>query len=104
MNDGAFAGPAVGMKRFYRAGSPGYDEALKSPVVWKWPNYSMIREMSWKLPDSYLVVWLHEPRAVIDLEGDQSEIFLPDPSKGEWMSIDDYRVGNDFIKSPPASK
>ena len=104
LTDGVFAGPEVGLKHYYRVGSAGYDEALKSPVVWKWPDYSTVREMIWKLPDSYLTVWLHEPRAEISLEGDQSQIILPDTSKGEWVALDNYRVGNDLIKTPPVLK
>ena len=104
LSNGVFAGPEVGLKHFYAASSPGYDEALKSPVVWKWPNYSSVREMIWKLPDSYLTVWMHEPRAEISLDGDQSQIILPDTSKGEWVALDNYRIGNDLIKTPPTMK
>ena len=104
LSDGVFAGPEVGLKHFYRAGSTGYDEALNSPVVWKWPNYSTIREMIWKLPDSYLTVWLHEPRAEISLDGDQSQILLPDTSKSDWVALDNSRIGNELIKPPPVLK
>lgn len=104
-NDGIFAGPKVGLKHFYRPGNPDYAAHLHDPVVWKYPDYSTIREMIWKLPDSYLTVWLHEPRAVIDLSGgDDSQILLPATTEGAWVALDNYRIGNDFFKTPPVFK
>ena len=99
-----FAGPKVGLKHLYRKDSPDYAKHLEDPVVWQYPEYSTIREMIWKLPDSYLTVWLHEPRAVIDLNGDNSQIFLPNTAAGDWVSLDNYRIGNDFFDAPPVLK
>ena len=100
---GSFAGPVRGWKHFYRLDSPELAEHSKDPVVWSYPNYSTIREMIWKLPDSYLTMWLHEPRAVINLDGDSSEVLLP-KSGGDWVALDNYRVGNALLKTEPVLK
>ncbi len=102
--EGSFAGPTLGLKHFYRENSPDYAERLKAPVVWKFPEYSMIREMIWKLPDSSLTVWLHVPRGEITLTGDDTQIYLPPTADGEWVVLDNYRVGNDLLKPESISK
>ncbi len=104
LSEGSFAGPKVGLKRFYRHESPQYAERLNDPVVWSFPRYSLIREMVWKLPDSTLTMWLHEPRATITLEGEYSEVFLPKVAEGDWVALDNYRVGNDLLAAPSAAQ
>lgn len=103
LENGSFAGPERGLKHFYRLNSPELAAHLNDPVVWSYPNYSVIREMIWKLPDSYLTMWLHEPRAVINLDSDNSEVLMPKGS-GEWVALDNYRVGNALLKTEPALK
>ena len=100
-----FAGQKVGFKKFYLPGSPEYNQHVNDPVVWKFPQYSMIREMTWKLPDSLLTVWLHEPRAILDLSGgEDTQIYLPSTADGEWVALDNYRLGNDFLAKENGAK
>ena len=103
MSEGVVAGPEVGQKRYYPLRSPDLAEHLKdAETVWKYPQYSTVREMIWKLPDSFLTIWFHEPRAEIDLgatgpDGSAS-ITLPDTSHGDWEAIDNFRLGNDLVR------
>ncbi len=106
LSDGAFAGPAVGLKRFYAKTLPDYEKRLKdAEVVWTFPQYMTIREVIWQFPDSYLTVWMREPRAEIDLGDNPGVVALPTaPDEGgDWVVIDNFRVGIDLIKPPSAS-
>ncbi len=102
LNYGSFAGPYNGLKHYYRFSDPDYDKHMKeAETTWTYPQYSTIREMIWRQQDSYLTVWLHEPRAEIDLSGKDGEIVLPDTSAGEWVALDNYRVGKGLLKTEP---
>ncbi len=103
MSEGSVAGPQVGQKKFWSSKSPDYAKQLEAAeVVWRYPQYSTIREMIWKLPDSFLTIWFHEPRAEIDLGAvgpdGQASISLPDTSHGDWEAIDNFRLGNDLVR------
>ena len=45
----------------------------EAETTWTYPQYSTIREMIWRQQDSYLTIWLHEPRAEIDLGANDAE-------------------------------
>ncbi len=103
MSEGVVAGPDVGQKKFWPLKTPDLADKLKEAgVVWRYPEYSTIREMIWKLPDSYLTIWFHEPRAEIDLSATgpdgEASISLPDTSHGDWVELDNYRLGNDLVR------
>ena len=70
--------------------------------MWRYPQYSTIRELIWKLPESFLTVWFHEPRAEVDLgkvgPDGQADIELPDTVAGDWVALDNYRLGNDLVR------
>lgn len=101
LQEGSFAGHSMGLKHFYPLKTPGYAQLLKdAPVTWTFPQYSTIREVIWKLPDSYLTVWLHEPRAEVNLAGDAIDMTLPKSPPGEWVALDNYRVGKDLVAQP----
>ncbi len=103
MNDGAFVGPAVGLKRFLSRTLPDYEARTKdAEAVWTFPQYQVIREVIWQLPDSYLTAWMREPRAEIDISEHPGEVELPTtPDGGDWVVIDNFRVGKDLVKNPP---
>ena len=102
LNYGSFAGPYNGLKHYYRFSDPDYEKHMKeAETTWTYPQYSTIREMIWRQQDSYLTVWLHEPRAEINLGGNDAEITLPDTSSGGWVALDNYRVGKGLIKTEP---
>jgi hypothetical protein len=92
---GTFAGPRIGQKHYYLFKWADYQEHVKdAETVWGFPQYSAIREIIWKLPDSYLTIWLHEPRAEMSLgDGDTIDLTLPTASSGDWVALDNYRVG-----------
>lgn len=92
---GTFAGPRVGLKHYYLFRSADYQAHVKdAETVWGFPQYSTIREIIWKLPDSYLTIWLHEPRAEMSLgDGDTIDLTLPSVAAGDWVALDNYRVG-----------
>ena len=98
------AGPEVGQKKYWPLKSPDYakHDGGRRRSLWRYPQYSTIREMIWKLPDSFLTIWFHEPRAEIDLSAvgpdGQASITLPDTSHGDWESIDNFRLGNDLVR------
>ena len=103
MTEGSVVGPAVGQKKFVALKAPDYAEQIKdAEVVWRYPQYSTVREMIWKLPDSFLTIWFHEPRAEIDLSAvgpdGEASIALPDTSHGDWITLDNFRLGNDLVK------
>ena len=103
MTEGSVVGPAVGQKKFVALKAPDYEARVKeAEVVWRYPQYSTVREMIWKLPDSFLTIWFHEPRAEIDLSATgpdgEASISLPDTSHGDWITLDNYRLGNDLVK------
>ncbi len=103
MSEGSVAGPQVGQKKYWPLKSPDYAKQMEAAeMVWRYPQYSTIREMIWKLPDSFLTIWFHEPRAEIDLSAvgpdGQASISLPDTSGGDWVSLDNFRLGNDLVR------
>ena len=103
MTEGSVAGPEVGQKKFYPIKSPDYAQTMEeAPVTWRYPQHSVIREMIWKLPDSFLTIWFHEPRAEIDLSAvgpdGQASLSLPDTSHGDWVELDNFRLGNDLVR------
>ncbi len=106
MTDGAFVGPAVGQKHFVPNSAPDFEARTKdAEAIWTYPQFNVIRELVWKLPDSYLTVWMREPRAEIDLTDPSSTVALPaDPEGGgDWVVIDNIRVGKDLIEVAPAA-
>lgn len=106
MSDGSFAGPAVGLKRFYRKTLPEYETLTKdAEALWSFPQYVVIRELVWQFPDSYLYIWMREPRAEIDISDDSGIVALPTAPDdgGDWVVIDNFRLGKDLVKAPPAS-
>ena len=104
LTEGSFAGPDIGLKHYYLMKAPNYAARLKdAPTTWTFSKYSAIRELIWKLPDSYLTVWLHEPRAEASLGQDGIDLTLPATAPGQWVALDDYRIGKDLLaKAPPA--
>ena len=106
MTDGAFVGPLVGQKRFVLNSAPDFEARTKdAEAIWTYPQFNVIRELVWKLPDSYLTVWMSEPRAEIDLTDPNSTVALPTPPEGggDWVVIDNIRVGKDLVKAAPAA-
>ena len=102
LNYGTFAGPYNGLKHYYRFNDPDYAKHVEgAETVWAYPQYSTIREMIWRQADSYLTVWLHEPRAEIDLTGKDGDIALPSTAGGDWVALDNYRVGKGLLKTEP---
>ena len=102
--DGVFVGPLVGLKKFYPRNAPDFAARTKdAELTWGFPQFSVIREMIWLLPDSYLTLWLREPRAEVSIgEGGSTVLNLPG-GEGEWTCIDNFRVGKDLVKTPPTS-
>lgn len=103
MTEGVVAGPEVGQKRYVALKAPDYAKQTgDAEVVWRYPQYSTIRELIWKLPDSFLTIWFHEPRAEIDLSATgpdgAASIALPDTSHGDWEALDNFRLGNDLVR------
>ncbi len=103
LNDGSMLGPEIGQKKFVSLKAPDYAKRFEdAETVWRYPQYSAIREMIWKLPESYLTIWFHEPRAELDLGNvkpdGEVDIELPDTSKGDWAALDNYRLGNDLVR------
>ncbi len=103
MTEGSVAGPVVGQKKFVPLKAPDYAERVKdAEVVWRYPQYSTVREMIWKLPDSFLTIWFHEPQAEIDLSATgpdgEASISLPDTSHGDWITLDNFRLGNELVR------
>ena len=99
---GSFAGPYNGLKHYYRFKDPDYAQHMQgAETTWTYPQYATIREMIWRQQDSYLTVWLHEPRAEINLAGDDAEVTLPDTSAGDWVALDNYRVGKGLLRAEP---
>ena len=99
---GSFAGPYNGLKHYYRFTDPDYEQHMKgAETTWTFPQYSVIREMIWRQQDSYLTVWLHEPRAEIELGASDAEVTLPTTGSGEWVALDNYRVGKGLLKTEP---
>ena len=96
--EGSFAGPDIGLKHYYLLKDPSYAGRLQGATTrWTFPKYTTIRELIWKLPDSYLTVWLQEPQAEASFEGDNANLTLPSTAPGEWVALDDYRVGRDLL-------
>ena len=103
LNAGSVMGPEIGQKKFVSLKAPDYEKQFDAAdTVWRYPQYSTIRELIWKLPESYLTVWFHEPRAEVDLgkvgPDGQADIELPDAVAGDWVALDNYRLGNDLVR------
>ncbi len=97
LNKGSVAGPLLGQKHYYPLDSPDYAARLaEAKVVWSYPEYSQVRELTWKLPDSYLTIWFHEPRAEVTFSDDNADLSLPKSGPGEWVALDNYRLGLDL--------
>ncbi len=104
LQEGSFAGPDIGLKHYYLFKDPGSAARLKDATTsWTFPKYTAIRELIWKLPDSYLTVWLQEPRAEASFEGDNANLTLPATAPGKWVALDDYRVGKELLARNPAA-
>ena len=106
MADGALAGPLVGIKRFYLNASPDFEARTKdAEAVWTYPQFNVIREIIWQLPDSYLTVWMREPRAEIDLADPSGAVALPTPPEngGDWVVMDNFRVGKELVRAAPTA-
>ncbi len=100
MTEGTFIGPRIGQKQFVPLDAPDYAARLKAPgaVVMQFPQFTVIRELIWQLPDSYLTIWMFQPRAEIDFRGDYADMRLPKSAPGVWVAVDNYRVGLDLVK------
>ena len=106
MSDGAFVGPFAGQKRFVYNNAADFETRTKdAEAVWTAPQFNVIREIVWQLPDSYLTVWMREPRAEIDLTDPSGVVALPTAPEGssDWVVIDNYRVGKELVRAAPAS-
>lgn len=106
LTEGSFIGPRIGLKHFIRADAPDYEARLREPgtVSMQFPQFTVIRELVWKLPDSYLTLWLFQPRAEVDFQGDYADLRLPNSAPGVWAAVDNYRVGLDLVKPAAGSK
>lgn len=99
LSEGSFIGPRIGPKRYVPLSAPDYERRLREPgtVSMQFPQFTVIRELIWKLPDSYLTLWLFQPRAEIDFQGDYADLRLPKSGPGVWAALDNYRVGLDLL-------
>lgn len=105
LNKGSVAGPLLGQKHYYPLGSTDYEKHLQeAKVAWTYPAYSAVRELTWKLPDSYLTIWFQEPRAEINFSDGNADLALPATGPGEWVALDNYRVGLDLVAPTAGGK
>ncbi len=101
LNKGSIVGPLLGQKRYYPLDSPDYARHLEeAKVAWTYPAYSAVRELTWKLTDSYLTIWFQEPRAEITFSDDNADLTLPATGPGEWVALDNYRLGFGLVGQP----
>ena len=101
---GAFLGPRFGLKHYYLTNSPGFEQREKdAQVEWKFPQYSTVRELIWKLHESYITLWLGEPLREVSLKDGTADAVFPATAQGEWVVLDNYRVGEDLVKAPPTA-
>ena len=101
---GAFLGPKYGLKHYYLNNSPGFEQRAKdAQVEWNFPQYSTVREIIWKLRESYITLWLGQPLREVNIQGDTANAIFPPTAPGEWVVLDHYRVGQDLVKAPPVS-
>jgi hypothetical protein len=103
LQDGSFVGPRLGLKHFVPLDTPDYARRFqeKGAVAWTFPQFSVVREIIWKLPDSYLTIWLHQPRAEIHFQDGAADLTLPPSAPGEWVALDNYRIGKDLATISP---
>ena len=95
---GSVMGPLLGQKNYVPLDSPEYAKrAADAKVIWSYPAYSAVRELTWQLPDSYLTVWFQEPRGEISLSEDSATLALPNSGPGEWVALDNFRLGKDLV-------
>lgn len=101
LTKGSLIGPRVGLKRFVALDAPDYAEKLREPgtVSMQFPQFTTVRELIWKLPDSYLTLWLFLPRAEMDFQEGYADLRLPKSAPGVWVALDNYRVGLDLVES-----
>ena len=98
LTKGSVAGPLLGQKNYYPLDSPDYDKHMaEAKVAWTYPAYSAVRELTWKLPDSYLTIWFQEPRAEMTFSDGNADLTLPNSSPGEWVALDNYRLGYGLV-------
>ena len=101
---GAFLGPKYGLKHYYLNSSPGFEQRAKNAQVeWNFPQYSTVREIIWKLHESYITLWLGEPLREVNIQGDNATAIFPPTAPGDWVVLDNYRVGQDLVKAPPVA-
>lgn len=99
LRGGSIIGPRVGPKRFVPLDAPDYERRLREPgtVSMQYPQFTTVRQLVWRLPDSFLTLWLFQPRAEMDVEGDYADLRLPKSAPGVWAAVDNYRVGLDLV-------
>ena len=101
---GAFLGPRFGLKHYYLNNSPGFEQREKdAEVEWKFPQYSTVRELIWKLRESYITLWLGEPLREVNLKDGTADAVFPGTTTEQWVVLDNYRVGEDLVKAPPGA-
>lgn len=95
---GSVLGPLLGQKNYVPLDSPDYAKrAAGAKVLWSYPAYSAVRELTWQLPDSYLTIWFQEPRGEVSLGDDSATLTLPTTGPGEWVALDNFRLGKDLV-------
>ena len=101
---GAFLGPKFGLKHYFLQNSPGFEQREKdAQVEWKFPQYATVREIIWKLHESYITLWLGQPLREVDIQGDTASAVFAANAPGQWVVLDNYRVGQDLVKNPPVA-
>ena len=102
---GSVLGPLLGQKNYVPLDSPDYAKrAAEAKVIWSYPEYSAVRELTWQLPDSYLTIWFQEPRGEISLSDDSATLALPTTGPGEWVALDNFRLGKDLVAPAGGNK
>lgn len=99
LKGGSIIGPRVGPKRFVPLDAADYEQRLREPgtVSMQYPQFTTVRQLVWRLPDSFLTVWFFQPRAEMDFQGDYADLRLPKSAPGVWAALDNYRVGLDLV-------
>lgn len=101
LTKGSVIGPLLGQKNYVPLDSPDYGKRLAAAkVAWLYPDYSAVRELTWKLTDSYLTIWFQEPRAEMTFTDDRADLALPATGPGEWVALDNYRLGFGLVGQP----
>ncbi len=101
---GAFLGPKFGLKHYHLTNAPDYAQLEKdAQKVWNFPQYATIREMIFKMHESYLTLWMYEPRVEVSIKDGTADALFPRTKAGEWVVLDNYRVGQDLVRNPPVA-